>query len=80
MTDKIIKILTGTVVKRSGDKTVAVEVRTMRQHPRYHKTVKRTKKYLVHDPKNSLTVGQTVRIRHVRPLSARKRWLVMYDS
>lgn len=80
MTDKIIKMMTGKVVKRSGDKTVAVEVRTVQRHPRYRKTITRTKKYLAHDPKNSIEVGQTVRIRHVRPLSARKRWLVMYDS
>lgn len=80
MTDKIIKMLTGTVVRKSGDKTVAIEVRTTRQHPRYHKTITRTKKYLAHDPKNSIEVGQTVQIRHVRPLSSRKRWLVIYDS
>lgn len=80
MREKIIKTLTGTVVKKSGDKTVSVEVRTVRQHPRYHKTVKRAKKYLAHDPKNSIAVGQTVQILQVRPLSARKRWLVLYDS
>lgn len=80
MSTKIIKQLVGTVVKRSGDKTVAVEVHTVRQHARYHKAIQTSKKYLAHDPKNAVQVGQTVRIREVRPLSARKRWLVMYDS
>lgn len=80
MKAKIIKTFTGTVVKKSGDKTVAVEVRTVQQHPQYYKTVKRAKKYLAHDPKNAASVGQTVTIRAVRPLSARKRWLVIYDS
>lgn len=80
MPEKIIKTFTGTVVRKSGDKTVAVEVRTVRQHPRYHKTVKRAKKFLAHDPKNAATVGQVVQIREVRPLSKRKRWLVIYDS
>lgn len=80
MREKIIKTLTGTVVKKSGDKTVSVEVRTTRQHPRYHKTVKRAKKYLAHDPKNETQVGDAVTIRGTRPLSRRKRWIVTYDS
>ena len=39
----------GVVVKRSGDKTVSILVTRKVLHPKYHKTVKRFKKYLVHD-------------------------------
>lgn len=41
----------GVVVKRSGDKTASVLVTRNVLHPRYHKTVKRFKKYLIHDEK-----------------------------
>lgn len=43
----------GVVVKRSGDKTASVLVTRSVLHPKYHKTVKRFKKYLVHDEKMS---------------------------
>ena len=74
------KVLSGTVVKKSGDKTVAVEVLLRRQHLMYGKTQESAKRYLVHDPRNTVQVGQTVQIRETRPLSARKRWIVVYDS
>lgn len=75
-----MKILTGIVAKRSGDKTISVAVTQGRKHPRYAKTVSRLKKYLVHDPQNAATVGSEVSIRETRPLSKRKRWIVVYDS
>lgn len=74
------KTFTGQVVSRSGDKTVAVEVVRVMQHPAYAKTVRRTKKYLVHDPKNEAEVGQNVVIEESRPFSGRKRWILKYDS
>jgi len=39
----------GTVIKKAGDKTATVLVERRVLHPRYHKTVKRFKKYLVHE-------------------------------
>jgi small subunit ribosomal protein S17 len=44
------------------------------RHPRYAKTVQRTKKFLAHDELNDARVGDRVRIRETRPLSKRKRW------
>ena len=41
-------------------------------HPKYHKTVKRFKKYLVHDEKNELNVGDSVIAVECRPLSKTK--------
>jgi small subunit ribosomal protein S17 len=41
-------------------------------HPRYHKFVKRHKKYLIHDEKNSLNVGDFVSALECRPLSKTK--------
>lgn len=62
----------GVVVKRSGDKTVAVLVTRSVLHPKYHKTVKRFKKYLIHDERNELNVGDTVIAVECRPLSKTK--------
>jgi len=62
----------GVVVKKSGDKTVSVLVTRSVIHPKYHKTVKRFKKYLVHDEKNEVNVGDSVIARECRPLSKTK--------
>lgn len=67
----------GVVVRKSGIKTINVETVDVRQHPLYRKSVKRTKKYLVHDPKEEAKEGDTVVIRESRPLSARKRWVLV---
>ena len=62
----------GVVVKRSGDKTASVLVTRSVLHPKYHKTVKRFKKYLIHDEKNELNVGDSVIAVECRPLSKTK--------
>jgi len=62
----------GVVVKRSGDKTASVLVTRSVLHPKYHKTVKRFKKYLIHDEKNELNEGDEVIAIECRPLSKRK--------
>ena len=62
----------GIVVKIAGDKTATVLVERRVMHPRYHKTVKRFKKYLIHDESNSLTVGDEVIATECRPLSKTK--------
>ncbi len=62
----------GVVVKKAGDKTATVLVERRVMHPRYHKTVKRFKKYLVHDENNSLNVGDVIVAVECRPMSKRK--------
>ncbi len=62
----------GVVVKKAGDKTATVLVERRVMHPRYHKTVKRFKKYLVHDENNTLNVGDEVIAVECRPLSKTK--------
>ena len=69
--------LEGVVVRKSGIKTVAVEVVRVIPHGLYDKRVKRTKRYLVHDESDTVEVGSKVTIRESRPLSARKRWVVI---
>jgi len=62
----------GSVVKISGDKTASVLVTRSVMHPKYHKTVKRFKKYLIHDERNELKEGDTVIAIECRPLSKTK--------
>ena len=62
----------GVVVKISGDKTASVLVTRSVLHPKYHKTVKRFKKYLIHDERNELNVGDSVIAVECRPLSKTK--------
>ncbi|MCJ8327178.1 MAG: 30S ribosomal protein S17 [Campylobacterales bacterium] len=70
----IKKEIQGLVVKISGDKTASVLVTRSVMHPRYHKTVKRFKKYLIHDEKNELAIGDTVTALECRPLSKSKSY------
>jgi small subunit ribosomal protein S17 len=62
----------GNVVKIAGDKTVTVLVERRVMHPRYHKVVKRFKKYLVHDERNECKVGDEVIATECRPMSKTK--------
>ena len=64
----------GVVVAIAGNKTATILVERRVMHPRYHKFVKRFKKYLVHDEKNELKVGDTISAVECRPLSARKKF------
>ena len=62
----------GVVVKKAGEKTASVLVTRKVLHPKYHKTVKRFKKYLIHDEKGELNIGDTVVAIECRPISKRK--------
>ncbi len=59
------------------DKTVVVAVIERVRHPRYAKTVQRTKQLYVHDEANDVNVGDRVRVMETRPLSKLKRWRVV---
>ena len=66
------RIIQGKVIKKAGNKTATVLVERKVVHPRYHKIVKRFKKYLVHDEKNETNVGDIITAIECRPLSKRK--------
>lgn len=69
--------LEGVVVRKSGIKTVAVEIVRVIAHPLYGKRIKQTKRYLAHDESDAVAVGDVVTIQESRPLSARKRWAIV---
>ena len=71
------RILSGKVVKKSGDKTVSVLVSRQTTHPIYKKIMRLSKKYLAHDSDNTISVGDSVKIQETRPLSKSKSWEVI---
>jgi len=68
------KVREGLVVSDAMDATVIVSVIERVRHPRYGKTVQRTKRLYVHDGENAAKVGDRVRVVETRPLSKLKRW------
>ncbi len=74
MEKKIKKELVGKVVSATNNKTITVLVETYKTHPLYHKRVKSSKKYSVHDETNKAKVGDTVRIVSTRPISKTKHF------
>jgi small subunit ribosomal protein S17 len=74
------RILTGVVVSDAGDKTVVVRVERRVMHPVYKKFIMRSKKYAAHDENNVFKTGAQVRIEECRPISKRKRWVVLTDA
>ncbi len=71
------RILSGKVVKKSGDKTISVLVTRQTTHPIYKKLIRVSKKYLAHDSENKIIVGDTVRIQETKPVSKNKSWEVI---
>lgn len=74
------KVLRGTVVGTTMDKTAKVAVARYVRHPKYKKFIKQVKKYLVHDENNTATVGDKVVIRETRPISKRKNFVIESNS
>jgi small subunit ribosomal protein S17 len=68
------KVREGIVVSDAMSSTVVVAVVERVRHPKYGKTVQRTKKLYVHDAEDSAKVGDRVRVQETRPLSKLKRW------
>ena len=71
------RILSGKVVKKSGDKTVSVLVTRQTTHPIYKKIIRVSKKYLAHDADNAIAVGENVKIQETKPLSKNKSWEII---
>ena len=74
------KTLTGVVVSDKMKDTITVLVNRYVKHPKYKKYQVRTKKYLAHDPGNTVAVGDTVTIVACRPISKLKRFKIATAS
>jgi small subunit ribosomal protein S17 len=71
------KTFDGVVVKSAMKDTVTVSVERYVKHPKYKKFIRRSKKFLVHDVGNTAKVGDKVTIRETRPISKRKRFILV---
>ena len=70
------KLLVGIVVKSAMKDTVTVSVDRYVKHPKYKKYITRSKKYLVHNPGNTVQVGDKVSIQETKPISKRKHFVI----
>ena len=66
----------GIVLSNKMEKTAVVQVTRLVQHPVYKKVVRRRRKYVVHDEKKIMKVGDKVRIIETKPISKNKCWTV----
>jgi small subunit ribosomal protein S17 len=64
----------GVVVSNAMDKTIVVQVETLKMHPRYKKVIRRATKFHAHDERNEANIGDVVRIIETRPVSKTKNW------
>ena len=74
------RVLQGVVVSDACDKTIVVRVERRVMHPVYKKFIMRSKKYAAHDENNIHKTGDVVRIEESKPISKRKRWIVLANA
>lgn len=70
-------VLKGKVVSSTMDKTIVVEIATLKMHPKYRKQYKVTSRFKVHDENNVHKVGDMVEFVMSRPMSKDKRFVVV---
>ena len=70
-------MLKGKVINDKNNKTIVVLVKRRYSHPFFKKVITSSKKYHVHDEKNSFKIGDLVKITESKPFSKNKRWLVI---
>ena len=71
------KTFEGVVVKSAMKDTCTVQVERYVKHPKYKKYIRSSKKFLVHNPGNTAQIGEKVTIRETRPISKRKRFILV---
>ena len=71
------KLLQGIVVSDKMQKTVVVEVESMKEHPKYKRRYKSHKKFKAHDQNQEYHVGDKVVIEESAPISKDKNWVVI---
>lgn len=75
--DKIHRKLTGIVVSDKMNKTLIVEVDSVKVHPKYHKRYTVSKKYPAHNELEGVKNGDKVVIMESRPYSKTVHWKVV---
>ncbi len=76
-TPTIKRTMTGTIVSNKMQKTVVVQVTSVKVHPKYHKRYQVTKKFAAHVESGEYQVGDKVEIEECAPISKSKNWKVV---
>jgi len=66
----------GVVTSTKMKDTIVVSVHTYKNHPKYKKRYRVTKKFYAHDEGNTCTEWDVVVIKESRPISKLKRWVL----
>lgn len=74
------KVLSGVVVSDKMKDTVVVSVSRYFKHPKYQKFMTVDKRYKVHNPGNTVKVGDKVSIRETKPISKTKRFVIINNA
>ena len=71
------RTLNGVVINDKSNKTIVVLVKRKYSHPLFNKVMTASKKYHAHDEKNKFKIGDKVKIIESRPISKKKKWMVI---
>ena len=77
MSEKVLRIQTGSVVSDKMDKSAVVLIERRVKHPIYGKFMKKSTKLHIHDENNECNIGDTVQISECRPISRTKSWTLV---
>jgi len=69
--------INGVVVSDKMDKSVVVAIERPVRHKLYGKIIRRRSTFVAHDESNDAKLGDRVVIVEGRPISRRKRWVVV---
>jgi small subunit ribosomal protein S17 len=71
------KQLSGTIVSDKMQKTVVVETERIKEHRKYRRRYRVSKRYKAHAESGDYKVGDKVLIEECRPVSRDKKWRVI---
>ena len=77
MSEKVLRIQTGSVVSDKMHKSAVVMIERRVKHPIYGKFMRKSTKLHIHDENNECAVGDTVQISECRPMSKTKSWTLV---
>lgn len=69
--------LQGIIISDKMEKTVVVKVERIKEHPKYKRRYKVSKKYKAHLEEGDFKIGDKVIIEECRPISKEKHWRVI---
>jgi small subunit ribosomal protein S17 len=71
------KIFTGIIVSDKTQNSIVVAINDKVAHPRYGKLLKRTKRLMADTNGMEVSIGMTVQIEEIRPMSKKKNFKVI---